>query len=96
MPFVGTGDEEILRCPKCSASLHKVLETRHTTSESVSRRRKCSACGHVWGTVEVSLDASAFCYRDRGGKRTDGRRRADFGVKLEAVDMITGAIKSER
>ena len=95
MPFVGIGDEEILRCPNCSASLHKVLETRHTTSESVSRRRKCSACGHAWGTVEVSLEASAFCYRDRGGKRTDGRPRADFGVKQEAIDKITGAIMNE-
>ncbi len=96
MSFVGIGDEEILRCPKCSASLIKVLESRHTTDNAVSRRRQCSACGHIWGTVEVSLEASAFCYRDRGGKRTDGRRRADFGVKLEVVDKITTAIKSER
>ena len=96
MPFVGIGDEEILRCPKCSASLIKVLESRHTTDNVVSRRRQCHSCDHIWGTLEVSLEASAFCYRDRGGKRTDGRRRADFGVKLEVVDKIAGAIKSER
>lgn len=95
MSFVGIGDEEVLRCPKCSASLHKVLESRHTTDNAVSRRRKCLACDHVWGTVEISLEASAFCYRDRGGKRTDGRRRADFGVKQEAIDKITTAIMSE-
>jgi len=92
---MGTGNEEVLRCPKCQASLIKVLESRHTTDNVVSRRRQCHSCDHIWGTVEASLEASAFCYRDRGGKRTDGRRRADFGVKLEVVDKITGAIKSE-
>ena len=95
MSFVGIGDEETLRCQKCQASLIKVLESRHTTDNVVSRRRQCHACGHIWGTLEVSLEASAFCYRDRGGKRTDGRRRAEFAVKLEVVDKITGAIKSE-
>ncbi len=96
MPFVGTGNEEVLRCPSCSASLIKVLESRHTTGNAVSRRRQCHACGHIWGTLEISLEASAFCYRDRGGKRTDGRRRADFGVKKVILDKITGVIMNER
>jgi len=96
MPFVGTGNEEVLRCPSCSASLIKVLESRHTTDNAVSRRRQCHACGHIWGTIEISLEASAFCYRDRGGKRTDGRRRADFGVKKVILDKITGVITNER
>ena len=95
MPFVGIGDEEILRCPKCQASLIKVLESRHTTANVVLRRRQCHSCDHIWGTLEVSLEASAFCYRDRGGKRTDGRRRADFGVKSVVLDKIAALLTRE-
>lgn len=96
MPFVGIGDEEILRCPKCQACLPKVLESRHTAANAVSRRRKCLVCDHVWGTVEISLEASAFAYRERGVVRKDGRMRSEFGVKKAVLDKITGAIKSER
>jgi len=95
MPFVGTGDEEVLRCPNCNASLIKVLESRHTTGNAVSRRRQCHACDHIWGTLEISLEDSAFCYRDRGGKRTDGRRRADFGVKSVVLDDIAALLTRE-
>ena len=95
MSFVGIGDEEILRCPKCQASLIKVLESRHTTGNVVSRRRQCHACDHIWGTLEVSLEDSAFCYMDRGSKRTDGQIRSEFGVKKRILDKIAALLTRE-
>ena len=41
------------------------------------------------------MEPSAFCYRDRGGKRTDGRRRADFGVKTVVLDKIAALLTRE-
>lgn len=89
MPLVGFSDEEILKCPKCSASLHGTVETRATTSDVISRLRKCSHCGHRWGTIEVSMDREAFAYQDRGHKRANGKVFSEFGFKLEHLDYLS-------
>ena len=89
MPLVGFSDEEVLKCPKCSASLHGTVETRCTTKDVISRMRKCSSCGHRWGTIEVSLDLGGFAYQDRGKKRASGKIFSEFGFKLEHLDYLS-------
>lgn len=46
------------KCPKCSHTDVKVLETRDAPDHRVQRRRQCSApeCGHRWTTLEVFRD----------------------------------------
>lgn len=89
MPFVGFSDEEVLKCPKCSSSLNTARETRDTTKDVTSRMRRCSHCGHRWGTIEVSLDLGAFAYQDRGKKRSCGKVFSEFGFKLEHLDYLS-------
>ena len=89
MPFVGFSDEEVLKCPKCSASMHGTLETRDTTKDLISRMRKCSHCGHRWGTVEISLDLDAFKYQDRGKKRSNGKVFSEYGFRQEHLDCLS-------
>jgi transcriptional regulator NrdR family protein len=46
-----------MNCPKCDHEKNLVLEARPSTlrAEWTQRRRKCSACGHRWNTVEVPM-----------------------------------------
>jgi transcriptional regulator NrdR family protein len=46
-----------MNCPKCGHEKNIVLETRPSTlrPEWLQRRRKCSACGERWNTVELPM-----------------------------------------
>ena len=75
-----------MKCPKCRTSWICVLESRHTTPEAVSRRRKCKACGHVWATAEVVVPNEAITWKNvcRSAKRF----KAEFGIKKEVLRSI--------
>ena len=49
-----------MQCPKCNTTWISVLESRHTTPDAISRRRKCKACDHVWATAEVIVPDEAI------------------------------------
>ena len=74
-----------MKCPKCSASWISVLESRHTSSEVVSRRRKCMVCDHVWATLELRVPKSAIAYKDAA--RSNGMRKAEFGVHTDLIEQ---------
>ena len=46
-----------MNCPKCGHEKNIVLETRPSLlrPEWLQRRRKCSACGTRWNTVELPM-----------------------------------------
>lgn len=48
-----------MKCPKCEHIFErgkdKILETRQTgDGKAVKRKRKCSACGKSWWTIETT------------------------------------------
>ena len=47
-----------LACPKCGGEHFKTLETRKCRHYVVSRRKKCTGCGHVFTTSECIDDAA--------------------------------------
>lgn len=71
-----------MKCPQCGASWHRVLETRQTDQWSISRRRKCNGCDHVFFTAEVAVHPENAGYR---AKRGGTRRNYDFGVSLDLL-----------
>ena len=62
------------------------MESRHTTPEAVSRRRKCKACDHVWATAEVVVPNEAITWKNVC--RSTKRFKAEFGIKEEVLKYI--------
>ena len=73
-----------MKCPSCNASWIGVLESRHTSPDVVSRRRKCMVCEHVWATLELRVPKSAIAYK--GASRSNGDRKAEFGISQNLID----------
>ena len=44
-----------MKCPNCGSDHSAVYDSRPRPS-SVCRRRECSACGHRWSTIELSIE----------------------------------------
>ena len=40
-----------MNCPNCGGKLH-VDSTMNMSDNSIHRRRKCSSCGKIFGTIE--------------------------------------------
>ena len=64
-----------MKCPKCNMSWLKVIESRHTTAEAISRRRKCMSCGHHFATAEVVVPKESIAWI-----KSDRRNRSSFAV----------------
>jgi len=91
-----------MRCPKCSSTETKVIDSRVAKSEtSIRRRRECLSCGFRFTTVEevlrenlrvIKVDRSREDF-DRG-KMLRGIRKAIEGrpVEMERIDMMIADI----
>ena len=44
-----------MKCPDCSASLIRVVTTRHENKLAILRQRTCRLCRHKWITREVRI-----------------------------------------
>jgi len=91
-----------MRCPKCSSTETKVIDSRVSKSEtSIRRRRECLACEYRFTTVEevlrenlrvIKMDESREDF-DRA-KILKGIRKAIEGrpVEMERIDMMIADI----
>ena len=91
-----------MRCPKCSSTETKVIDSRASKSEtSIRRRRECLSCEYRFTTVEevlrenlrvVKMDRSREDF-DRT-KMLGGIRKAIEGrpVEMERIDMMIADI----
>ena len=67
-----------MRCPKCSSTDTKVLETRTGKgAASIRRRRQCIECSHRFSTIEEILREDAVVVK-RDGRRESAGRLASF------------------
>lgn len=75
-----------MRCPKCTSSDTKVLDTRTSKNEtSIRRRRECLECGHRFTTIEEVLRADLQVVK-RDGRREDFDRAKMLGGLKKAVE----------
>lgn len=91
-----------MRCPKCSSTETKVIDSRVSKSEaSIRRRRECLACEYRFTTVEevlrenlrvIKVDQSREDF-DRN-KMLNGIRKAIEGrpVEMERIDVMIADI----
>ena len=71
-----------MRCPKCSSTETKVLETRAGKgSASIRRRRQCGKCEHRFSTVEEILKDDAVVVKRDGRRESFDRGKLIAGVR---------------
>ena len=83
-----------MKCPKCNMSWLKVIESRHTTAEAISRRRKCMMCGHHFATAEIVVPKESIAW-----VKSDRRNRSSFAVDPKLLAHLVSeshACDSER
>ena len=44
-----------MNCPKCGGNV-KVIDNAHTPQNEIYRRRRCSACKHIFYTLEFEVE----------------------------------------
>ncbi|MBP5637863.1 MAG: transcriptional repressor NrdR [Victivallales bacterium] len=58
-----------MRCPNCSSTEDKVIETRISKEgDTIRRRRQCAACGQRYTTYETIIPAELFVIKKNGMK----------------------------
>jgi len=71
-----------MRCPKCSSTDTKVLETRTgKASASIRRRRECIECGHRFSTIEEILREDAMVVKRDGRRESFDRGKIIAGIR---------------
>jgi len=98
-----------MKCPKCSSTKDKVIDSREIRDgEAIRRRRVCTACEYRFTTYEEVMKAGIVVLK-RDGKTEDfNRKKLMAGIKrscekrpvtddqiLFIVDSISNAIQSE-
>jgi transcriptional regulator NrdR family protein len=61
----------LMKCPHCSATVIKVLATKHLDNLSIERYRTCSICNKSWHTKELQIikkPKKVVILRDSKGK----------------------------
>ena len=58
-----------MRCPNCSATEDKVIETRISKEgDTIRRRRQCAVCGQRFTTYETVIPAELYVIKKNGTK----------------------------
>ena len=71
-----------MRCPKCSSTDTKVLETRTgKASASIRRRRECIECAHRFSTIEEILREDAMVVKRDGRRESFDRGKIIGGIR---------------
>ena len=71
-----------MRCPKCSSSEDKVIETRISKEgDTIRRRRQCIACGNRFTTYESIIPADIYVVKKDGRREDFKREKLTQGIK---------------
>jgi len=91
-----------MRCPKCSSTETKVIDSRMSKSEtSIRRRRECLACGYRFTTVEEVLRENLRVIKVDQSREDFDRNKVLRGIKkavegrpveMERIDVMIADI----
>ena len=94
-----------MRCPKCSSSEDKVIETRISKEgDTIRRRRQCIACGNRFTTYESIIPADIYVVKKDGRREDFKREKLTQGIKQacwkrnisqEQIDNIVNDIMNQ-
>ncbi|MGI5923687.1 MAG: transcriptional regulator NrdR [Lentisphaeria bacterium] len=91
-----------MRCPKCTNTDDKVIETRISREgDTIRRRRQCLSCSHRFTTYETVLPADIFVVKRDGRREEFKPEKLQDGIRLacwkrpvsqEAIDQAVADI----
>lgn len=91
-----------MRCPKCSNTEDKVIETRISKDSNVIRRRRlCSTCGHRYTTYETVIPADVSVVKKDGTREDYKPEKILYGIRQacwkrnvseEQIDEMVNAV----
>ena len=93
-----------MQCPYCSYKESKVIDSRHTDSKSIRRRRECESCKSRFTTYEkIETTPIMVVKKDDSREYFDGEK-IKYGlliacekrpVSIEKIDEIVNYIENE-
>ena len=91
-----------MRCPNCSATEDKVIETRISKEgDTIRRRRQCAVCGQRFTTYETIIPAELYVIKKNGTKVDFKPEKILFGIRQacwkrnvseEQIDRMVAAV----
>jgi transcriptional repressor NrdR len=72
-----------MRCPYCSGSNHKVIDTREA-GDAIRRRRRCEECGERFTTYE-HVAANMLVVKSDGRREPFDRQKLLYGIQTAAT-----------
>lgn len=92
-----------MRCPFCSNSKSKVLDTTHDNRGGVRRRRECLACQQRFSTYERPILTTPLLIKQDGTREEFDREKLIRGIRISCakrpvsgseINRIVGEIES--
>lgn len=80
-----------MNCPFCGSCLISVIETRHTSNDVVTRKRRCLHCGETWPTAELVLPSSVIQYKKvlRRSGAYKGRMKPELSLRDDVLMALS-------
>ncbi len=86
-----------MKCPKCSNTNTKVVESRSASGgESIRRRRECLKCGFRYTTYERVERPKLIVIKKDGSRQTYNRNKILAGINLAAEKTSVTADQREK
>ncbi|MCK4979070.1 MAG: transcriptional repressor NrdR [Candidatus Delongbacteria bacterium] len=75
-----------MKCPKCSKSENKVIDSRIVREDTaIRRRRECTECGHRFTTYEYIEKAEVLVEKNNGTIEEYDRQKIKKGISLACM-----------
>ena len=72
---------KIMKCPVCSNTESKVIDSRPSDKSSIRRRRECLGCGKRFTTYEIIEATPIFVVKKDGSKEIFDQNKIAAGVR---------------
>ena len=73
-----------MQCPYCNYKESKVVDSRHTDSKSIRRRRECESCKKRFTTYEVIETTPIMVVKKDNSRELFDREKIKKGINLKA------------
>lgn len=71
-----------MRCPFCSSSNSKVIDTRHDAQGNVRRRRECQNCTQRFSTLERAVLTTPLVIKKDGRREEFDQQKLMSGLRI--------------
>lgn len=85
-----------MKCPYCSYSKTRVIDTSHDTRGGIRRRRVCAKCGQRFSTYERAILATPLLVKRDGTREEFSRDKLMAGIRVACAKRPVAAVDIER